>query len=1067
MSEFNQNAIKQLNRITAQKIFEKMRILRMSPTENSKRRWIWELLQNAKDKAAIDFPDQQVSVAINLTENNLEFKHNFGYFTSANIEGIIRQISSEDKDREDQDFSQKPQTTGRFGTGFMTTHLLSEKVEVEGIYQIDNQQLSKISFLLDRSGRSLPELIESINYSFECAEKSLDNNQQIFDIDFSQLNTVFTYKIDNKGKEIAEIGLNDLEVSLPYTLIFIDRIKYVEVVNNDTEIIYEKKSPQAINEQINLIEFDKITNGNLEKIYYIYLSKNLTTIALQIELENEQISLKSLNQQLPRLFLDFPLIGTENFFFSVVINNPFLEPTEPRDGVFLTDANEEHIIKNKAVFQDAIDLYLIIVDYATNNDWQNLYFLADTKLPSAKDWLSQNWYKENVQKVLRDYLMQSEIVYTDDPNNPKIKLKDALFPYHKSFDQVLTIWNFAQELWFDRLPKEEHLQFWHKIIDKTWSKELHYDLTRLMSDLASYTNVSQLADRINKTEAETLKWLTEFIKFVHKENEQLLDKFAIIPNQYGDFKFKQELWLDENIPNQLKDVLKILNIDWRINLKHNQIEDCDLTITKNLTDIVNTINKIIKDGQNSQIQTAVLHLISCSPPNNKSISLIYETRKNLWQFAKDFYRQTPEQKYLANWNQSIWEECDQWLIKKIFEDIKETQNIFVLINHLQQDAYQWLSNLINFIVNNNIISIPTNSKILPDQHNNFVEIKHLFLDDNIDEVLKDIVEDLGYDCRSELINQSINLESDIIAKLEIKKKNLKDITREITERVNNILKNEGLDQGRDEKTKKVFEKLLIWFHREDKLAQELFGNLYENRHKLRTDEEIIADIKFKQDVLNNANGYTEEDILNLVNTPKDKLFTLPENLSLEELQKIIEQYQNPKQDDNSELFTKTESIEETETTEIDIDNLLISLGISSLEDLEKAKSVYNNSLIGRCLSSIPRNYDYYSAFQYVQEIIQRSKDNIQLYLTKHPDYNCDNWYEESLTVINGILKKDRPIKLVVRPSDGGQVIIYYSEEYQALESPNTELWIDNSEIQRILTLGEILKYTGVNRIKIK
>ncbi len=147
--------------------------------------------------------------------------------------------------------------------------------------------------------------------------------------------------------------------------------------------------------------------------------------------------------------------------------------------------------------------------------------------------------------------------------------------------------------------------------------------------------------------------------------------------------------------------------------------------------------------------------------------------------------------------------------------------------------------------------------------------------------------------------------------------------------------------------------------------------------------------------------------------------------------------------------------------------MLISLGISSLDELERAKSFYHNTWIGNCLGCIPSNYDYYSAFQYVQEIIQRAKENIYLYLSNHPDYNCDNWNEESITVINGIYKKDRPIKIVVRPSDGGQVIIYYPEEYQALESPDTELWIDNDQIQRILTLGQILKYTGVNHIKIK
>lgn len=44
MSRFDRNTVEDFNRIVAQKILEKLRILRMSSTENFKRRWIWELL---------------------------------------------------------------------------------------------------------------------------------------------------------------------------------------------------------------------------------------------------------------------------------------------------------------------------------------------------------------------------------------------------------------------------------------------------------------------------------------------------------------------------------------------------------------------------------------------------------------------------------------------------------------------------------------------------------------------------------------------------------------------------------------------------------------------------------------------------------------------------------------------------------------------------------------------------------------------------------------------------------------------------------------------------------------
>jgi len=1059
MSEFNQKAIDRLNRLAAQKIFEKMRDLRMLAEENPKRRWIWELLQNAKDKAAIDFSEEKVSIVINYNES-LEFQHNFGYFTVANVEGLIQQISSEDKDRDNANLDIRPQTTGRFGTGFITTHLLSEQVEVKGIYQKEDSTFSEICFPLDRSGRDLKELIASISYSFECAEKSLDQSESILEPDFSEFNTVFTYKLDEAGREIAEIGLQDLENALPYTLIFIDRISSVKTIRADKSIVYEKVGSRNLTEKIKIIEFNKVSDGIFDKLYYIWLSENLTTIAIPITLDNDQIGIIPFNQHLPRLFLDFPLIGTENFFFPAIINNPFLEPIESRDGVFLTDKNESHVIHNKAIIQEAVSLYLSLLEYASSNNWQNLYFLANTHLPQSKKWISKTWYQDDIQSVLRKNLLNSEIVYTDDSENPKIKLQDALFPFSSSLNKAFKVWDFAKSLWFDRLPKKEHLELWCEIIDSTWPDSIRYGIKNLANDIAKLSSLDQLCDRISKAENETLVYLTDVIEFVNQDNVKLLDDFAIIPNQYNDFKKKGELWLDDNIPNQLKDILELLGDTWRTKLKHSQITIANLAITKNLSDIVTRINQIIRDNKNPNIKSAVLHLLSCSPPESKNTNEICQLRKQVWQFASDFYPETPKQKYLGNWDKTIWQECDKHFVQELFTDIASKETISELNNHLQQDACQWLSNLINFVVEQDFSINVSNAKIIPDQQGNLQQISDLYQDLDIDDTLKDIIEELGDNYRSQLIDNTILLSAGVIATLKIKTKGIEDIANKIIKRVENILKNEGLTQSRTEKDKKTFAKLFVWFNEYEKLAKQFFGELYEKRHRLQTDEEIISNMKFKADILNNSNGYNEEEILKLVNTPKDQLMVLPENISLEEVKQLIQKFQQEKIATENQESQSTDSSDELSPEELE--KLLLSLAIDSPEELENAQSRFCGSYIGRCLARIAKGYN----FEYVQAIIARAKLNIQKYLSQHPDYDCTNWCEESKTVINGVTKKGRSIKLVLRPSDGGKVHIYYDNEITALENPDAELWIDDDQIQRILTLGQILRCTGIYYIKL-
>ena len=77
------------NRAIAQKIRNRLQQLE-NANDNDKKRWVWELLQNAKDTVK----DRKVDIEIVVNENYIEFKHNGGYFNARNITNLIHQISS-------------------------------------------------------------------------------------------------------------------------------------------------------------------------------------------------------------------------------------------------------------------------------------------------------------------------------------------------------------------------------------------------------------------------------------------------------------------------------------------------------------------------------------------------------------------------------------------------------------------------------------------------------------------------------------------------------------------------------------------------------------------------------------------------------------------------------------------------------------------------------------------------------------------------------------------------------------------------------------------------------------
>ena len=98
----------------AHTIYEHLKTLENNPKHRL--RWIWELMQNAQDANASE-------INITFESNKISFSHNGLPFSEEDITHLIFHGSS------------KPELTGKrgkFGTGFMTTHLLSKRVNING-----------------------------------------------------------------------------------------------------------------------------------------------------------------------------------------------------------------------------------------------------------------------------------------------------------------------------------------------------------------------------------------------------------------------------------------------------------------------------------------------------------------------------------------------------------------------------------------------------------------------------------------------------------------------------------------------------------------------------------------------------------------------------------------------------------------------------------------------------------------------------------------------------------------------------------------------------------------------
>lgn len=1024
---FEDSDKKALNSLIATKILDLMDKLRLNASENAKRRWVWELIQNAKDVA---YDDQRVEVEIDLVQikdtKKISFKHNGKPFSVDNITFLIKQVSTKERDVKKQEDDHK--TTGKFGTGFLTTHLLSPKVNVVGIVKEPHLDYRQFELPLDRRGRSTDEIIESVNKSIKVRD-TLDTQVELLDFNKNNYNTSFEYELDQQGFEVAETGLQDLHTSIPYTLIFNSDLKSVSVKNENTS--YELTKSIDLTDEIKISTINKIVNDKANEIFIVSLNRNNTTIAVEIINKDGEFYIEEFHQNLPKLFCDFPLIGTNDFIIPIVINNPDFNPTEPRDGVWLTDHNNEpKILDNKTYLQEARDLYSILLDFASLNNWKNLYHLAKFNIPEDKDWLSKDWIEDNFKKPIFKKFKSTPVVDTVNGERLPIEIGSGAFidfPYHMNNVTREEIWECCNIKNHFILPIKNDIHNWYKVI-----KEEKYFLRigTIAEWIEKQGSLAVLSDKIGKDIDDTLSWLNAFQELLGSDKNSLNklknNELKIIPNQKGDFCYLKELAFDKGIEEELKNVLEILGVDIRAKLAHSRISNRNskdnsviwyYSKRETLASIINQINQIIDNGENyHSISKACDYLCSCYSEDQNSLEIINE----LYSFCSDVF-EMPERRVLKFSSGYIWRSARKIQIDRLLNFIAGCKNVEMLKYKLKKNKDEtliWLNEIVEFLIKLNLPSKLNKEEvpILPNQKGDFCIKDDLFLDSgDIYEELKDIITSLGIDIRSELLDKNIFL--------RLPKSRTRTNVFVSTE-ISTLITPKFSEFPRSTETKEVFKTLYLWFSKHKLEAENLFSTLYSNKHKLYDDDEIAANME-----------------------------------KAEKLDELLEEFNIRSFSDLKQRLLDKDLNKKT-VKPVKIEDLITSLGITSNDDLQKAIKEYEGTDIGDALVHTSNSFN----FSYVFQIIERAKVNVKNSLKNKNEYNIENWQEESMTVINGVLKNGIPTKIVIRPSDGGQIIIFYQSEFDALEDPNTELWYDNNTIQGRYSLGTLLKRANISRM---
>lgn len=753
----------------------------------SDKRWVWELMQNAKD-----VPNQfgRVSVLIELWKDKLVFSHNGDHFSDGNITGLIQQVSSKDSANEGEQ-----KQTGKFGTGFITTHLLSNVIDVKGVVRNPNtDEFQNFTLTLDRSARKSEDMIDSITNNLEWV-KGLDNgNYQDFPIaiDYdsrteNDFHTSFTYHLNEDSLKSATVGLADLINTLPITMVSLHELKSVRVVNHvegteqlyvcDSETVCKSSDAKIIRSTINI-------NGE-KKFYLTYktFEGEDPVVALSIETlwDGNTYSLIKRDKAQPVLFRDFPLIGSEEFYFPYMLNGFNFEPTETRSGILL-NSNELKPQKNRKIIENAVDAVIEFNKWLIDNGAKNTYLLASSKEPKSKESWDESYAKPWIKKLQegwRSKLLEQDILETQ---TGYVSLKEIRIPDYGTKEANKQFYYFLDGFITEgRLPLAEQQDEWSEVIASnyaTWNCTLKYSKQDFFEELQRIGCMNNLCSRLNKSEEECYEWLNKLYKFIVSQNEiSILEQYPVIPNQFGDFCQLNKISTDsaQRIPDRLKEIcIGLLNKNLKDELMAEAIDDSVFATKKEykLENLIGDINRIIGNKASNDnftsstewnaISSAIYSLLSLKTNGSEEEN---RKRDDIYRFISHFVANIAPQTIINGLPVELWKEAERFVVKFTPSLIvANSTNISSLGSNLLKypaihnaaECIEWLNDY-GMLAKSFSMSIPTGKKIYPNQKGDLECLTTLHYDNSIPEELKDLnITANAEDWRNKLFDNRIN-----------------------------------------------------------------------------------------------------------------------------------------------------------------------------------------------------------------------------------------------------------------------------------------------------------------------
>jgi len=527
--------------------------------ERSGARWPFELTQNAHDPGPRPGIDE-VTIDISFKGQTVIFQHDGKPFSTQDLAALLSGGSNKE--------FESNETTGRFGTGFLLTHVLSPQVTFEGIVG-ENGEYEQVTLHLDRAGD------EDAIYgnTISCAA-AIEHATALPRLD-SHPTARFAYVTDKPNA--AELGITAFSATLPYLYGTCHHLGGVTLTTETETIRFQPKNATTSNfEQLHIQEREVATveNGIVGRTFKAVriLGQPDAPSSLLILLEQTSAGWRFLQPSIefPRLFCRFPIRGSHFLPTSIVIDGRF-HLSQERDSILMKESDQAQIA-------DALTLLPALVRLALEQKWEDAHKLARLGMPEVvfgdalKDPL-KSWWREQLRRTAQ-MLADAPIVMTATDGLQRAAGSSSTadfvvprFDLNQAADELdfTSVWQAATELQ-DPLPAALEIGPAWTAIATEWMS-LGISIQRLaLTNLAGYARDGAVKLSELKTKTPPIEWLKRFLTLVGRvsaKHNYLQILTNLLPNQNEILKSPAALHRDAGIDEKLKDISAKINLDVR------------------------------------------------------------------------------------------------------------------------------------------------------------------------------------------------------------------------------------------------------------------------------------------------------------------------------------------------------------------------------------------------------------------------------------------------------------------------------------------------------------------------